>query len=223
MPGDQVIPRPPGVRPGAPAPWAALPAERRRGIGLDRVRAALDRTGPAVASEPLLPVELDTPREAAVLAALFEEDGEARVVLTRRSSRLRSHRGEVAFPGGRADEGEDLLAAALREATEEVGLDPAAVEIVGELGRLTTRSSGAWITPFVGVLDARPSLVASPAEVELVFDVALADLLADGVYRQELWGDHDVYFFELDHDTVWGATARMLRELLEAVTTPLAG
>ena len=218
MPGAQVIPRPAAARPGDPAPWAHLPPERRRGIGLDRVRRALARTGPAVAWPPLLPVELDTPRQAAVLVTLFEERGEARVVLTRRSSRLRAHSGEVAFPGGRADEGEDLLAAALREATEEVGLDPTAVEVVGELGRLSTWSSRAFITPFVGLLAARPHLVASPAEVELVFDVALAELLADGVYREELWGDHDVHFFELEHDTVWGATARMLRELLEAVT-----
>lgn len=163
-------------------------------------------------------------RSSAVLVALFDEAGEARVVLTRRASTLRSHTGEVSFPGGRVDDGESPLAAALREATEEIGLDPAHVDIVGSLTALRTISSPSSITPFVGVLAARPVLTPNPEEVELIFDVALADLLADGVFREERWDipngppDRAIYFFELDHDLVWGATARILFELLVAVT-----
>ncbi|HZN14182.1 MAG TPA: CoA pyrophosphatase [Acidimicrobiales bacterium] len=160
--------------------------------------------------------------QAAVLAALFEEDGEARVILTRRAAHLRSHTGEVSFPGGRLDEGEDALAAALRESAEEVGLEPSSVDIIGELSPLATVGSRSAITPFVGVLAARPDLVANPAEVELAFDVSLAELMNDGVFREERWRwagieDRPMYFFDLPDDTIWGATARMLYELLELV------
>jgi 8-oxo-dGTP pyrophosphatase MutT (NUDIX family) len=164
-----------------------------------------------------------TAKPSAVLAVLFEEYGEARVLLTRRSSRLRNHTGEVAFPGGRLEPGEEALAAALREAAEEVGLDPNLVEIIGELSPLATLSSGSAITPFVGIVEQRPVLHPNPAEVELAFDVALADLLADGIYWEERWqmgglGERAVHFFALGEDVVWGATGRMLRELLDLVT-----
>ena len=79
---------------------------------------------------------------AAVLVPLFERDGETRVVLTRRAAHLRTHTGEVSFPGGRLDSGESPEAGALREAAEEVGLDPAQVEVVGRLTPLATFSSG---------------------------------------------------------------------------------
>jgi 8-oxo-dGTP pyrophosphatase MutT (NUDIX family) len=114
-----------------------------------------------------------------------------------------------------------LVAAALREAHEEINLDPASVTVIGALGSLTTVSSAALITPWVGILDRRPSLVANPAEVERVFDVALADLMADGVHHSERWAragvDIELQFFELPGDIVWGATGRVLMELLTRV------
>jgi 8-oxo-dGTP pyrophosphatase MutT (NUDIX family) len=124
---------------------------------------------------------------AAVLVALFEEDEEARVLLTVRSSRLRSHRGEVAFPGGRLDPGESIDAGALREAFEEVGLDPDQVTIIGHLSALPTVSSNTLMTPVVATLPGRPSTRAAPDEVSRIFDVALAELVADGVFREEWW------------------------------------
>lgn len=160
---------------------------------------------------------------AAVLVPIFEEEGEARIVLTRRASTLRSHTGEVSFPGGRLDEGESPLDAALREASEEIGLDPGEVEILGQLAPLATLSARSGITPFVGVLRGRPQLVPNPAEVELAFDVAVADLLDDDVFTEERWdfdamADRAIYFFHLPDDIVWGATARILFELLELIT-----
>ena len=220
MPPKQRIPRPEGARPGDEPPWAALEPSARVGLSLDRVRKALQTVGPA----DLFPALPYAAQPAAVLIPLFEEAGETHVVLTRRAAHLRSHTGEVSFPGGRLDEGEAPLAAALREATEEVGIDPAAVEIVGELAPLATLSSRSGITPFVGVLSGRPNLRPNPAEVELAFDIALADLIAPGVYRSELWqfptgtGDRPIHFFHLPHDIVWGATARILHELLDLVT-----
>jgi 8-oxo-dGTP pyrophosphatase MutT (NUDIX family) len=157
-----------------------------------------------------------------VLVALFEEEGRARVVLTRRSGRLRSHTGQVSFPGGLVDEGEAARDAALREAAEEVGIDPASVEVLGVLSPLTTLSTQAQLTPFVGLLAGRPELAPNPAEVDRAFDVALEELAADGVYRQEVWEvdgqSRPVHFFELDGETVWGATAQVLFELLVLVS-----
>lgn len=192
-----------------------MPPARRSGLTLAVVRTALTH-----------PVDIDrvpaAGRESAVLAALFEAGGETRVVLTRRASTMRSHRSEVSFPGGRVDPDETLVGAALREAWEEIALDPAAVEIIGTLTPLTTISSGALIHPFVGVLAGPPVTRANPAEVELVFDVALADLLADGIHHVEHWEiggiRRDLHFFDLGTDIVWGATGRMLAELLNRVT-----
>jgi 8-oxo-dGTP pyrophosphatase MutT (NUDIX family) len=158
-----------------------------------------------------------------VLCALFEEEGEAHVILTRRSSNLRSHTGEVSFPGGRLDEGEPAVDAALRETREEVGIEPSTVEILGRLSPLVTVQGHVLISPFVGALPARPALVPNPAEVERAFDVSLAELVSDGVFREELWDfpgavgerGRSISFFELRGDTVWGATAWMLRDLLE--------
>lgn len=157
-----------------------------------------------------------------MLAPVYEEDGQVKVVLTRRAQHLRSHRGEVSFPGGGQDPGEDLLTTACREAHEEVGLDPAQVEIIGELDHLATVMSRSFIVPFVGALRGRPDLVPSPAEVELILHVALDDLLADGVYHEERWGlppmDRPLVFFEIEGDTIWGATGTMLRNLLALAT-----
>lgn len=177
--------------------------------------------------EPGIPLaELPAPpgaRPSAVLVPVFEDGGEAHVVLTRRGSWLRSHSSQVAFPGGRVEPGETPEEAALREAYEEVALDPASVEVVGPLTPIATLSAVNAIEPFVGVLPARPALVANPAEVERVFDVPFSELLDLEVFREERWGiagvERPMYFFELDGETVWGATARILFELLVRLTT----
>jgi len=153
---------------------------------------------------------------------LYESGGQVHVVLTRRAQHLRSHRGEVSFPGGGQDPGEDLWQTALREAREETALDPASVELIGELDHLRTITSRSFIVPYVGELPGRPDLVASPNEVEHILHVPLSELLAEGVFREERWGiasmDRPIYFFELVGDTIWGATAAMLRNLLALLT-----
>jgi 8-oxo-dGTP pyrophosphatase MutT (NUDIX family) len=212
--GPQVIPRPPGTRPGGPPPWSTLPPDERR-ISVDDLRAAFrGRCGAASAVEGHEDV-----RPSAVLAAFWEHEGEVEVLLTRRSSALRSHSGEIAFPGGRVEPGEAMDAAAVREAVEEVALDPAGVEILGELDHLMTVSSRSFIVPFVGLLPGRPNgLVPNPDEVDAVLFVTLRELLDDDVYREERWTwdelERRIHFFELVGDTLWGATASMLRQLL---------
>jgi 8-oxo-dGTP pyrophosphatase MutT (NUDIX family) len=218
--GDQIIPRPLNARPGRPAPWAALPLEARRPALAD-VRAALAAAGPAHPSERELLPEVD--RAAAVLAPLYEHDGQLFVVLTRRTWELRSHSGEVSFPGGRQDDGEDLWRTALREAQEEVALDPATVERIGELDHLATVTSRSFIVPYVGALTARPATIANPQEVSAVLHVPVAELLDPAIFREERWTfpwaeDRPIFFFELVGDTVWGATGAMLRQLLGLVT-----
>jgi len=236
-PGLQVIPRPPRHRPGGPAAWARLPAGERRHVTVDRVAGAVrdrNRSGDAPSGDRQVAEFIrsfsgidPSVRPSAVLVALFEEAGEARVVLTVRSSRMRSHRGEVAFPGGRLDAGEGTDDAALREAQEEVGLDPSAVTLVGHLTAMPTVSSNTLMTPVVATLSTRPALVGGPDEVDRVFDVGLAELLEDGVFREEWWaipgrpgrdgrtgGEFPVWFFQAGGEVIWGATARVLTELL---------
>jgi 8-oxo-dGTP pyrophosphatase MutT (NUDIX family) len=203
-------------------------------VSLAAVRSALAHAGRTPDSEvaglveelPGIPV-LDTPSSNAVLLALFEEDGEARVVLERRSNALRRHRGEVSFPGGRIEPGESPVDAALREAHEEVGIDPTGVEVVGWLRPLRTYSGASVIHPYVGVLSARPSLAVEPAEVAYAFDVAIGELLDEGVFREEQWrrdadgvaGYVTIYVFEAGGETIWGATARILAELCALVAS----
>lgn len=215
--GPQRIPRPPGVRPGAPPPWADLAPEERR-ISLDQVRDVFASIAPAHRS----PREGRVDRASAVLAALYEDQGETWIILTRRSAALRVHSGEVSFPGGGQDDGEDLRDTARREACEEVGLDSSLVEIIGELDHLSTITSNSFIVPYVALLSEPPQLHPSPAEVDAVLRVRLSELLDPAIFREERWDifgtDRPMWFFELVGDTVWGATAAMLRQLLGFAT-----
>ena len=206
--GAQQIPRPEACTQHNDPPWP------------NGASWALDELVDSVssASAPLQPAFPEA-RVSAVLVALFDGESGVEVLLTRRSMELRNHRGEISFPGGRLDSGETPIETALREASEEVGLDPTAPTIVGELGHLNTMVSQSYIVPIVAVLDERPQLVAETAEVDRVLWTPLAEFSMPGTYRFERWGispsDHALHFFELDDETVWGATAYMLMELLK--------
>lgn len=218
--GEQRIPRPPDARTGGPPPWSHVPADRRR-LSLAEVRercAALPPPQPP-------PLVMPGSRPAAVLVPLFEAEAEAHVVLTKRPETMPTHQGEVSFPGGGMRAGVDAtpLDAALRETEEEIGLPPAAVEIVAELDTLATVGSRFTITPFVGLVDSLPRLVPHPGEVVKVLEVPLSALLEDGAFHEEFWGSPDraISFFELPGETVWGATARVLVGFLSHLTASL--
>jgi 8-oxo-dGTP pyrophosphatase MutT (NUDIX family) len=221
-----------------------LPDVERSGITVARILKAIEALGqsgpvPAdigsdrVLGPSVLVNESYAPAvrfvNAAVLAAFFDEDSEARLIFTRRASSLRSHRGEVSFPGGRLDSGETPAAAAIREAYEEVALNPAEVTTVGWIHPVLTLVSGSLIMPVLATVPARPHLVASPDEVARIFDVSLRQLADPEIFHEERWsipgrqipGSPDnsfaVWFFEVEGEMIWGATARMIHELLSIV------
>lgn len=220
--GPQFIPRPELWLPGRPAPWSTL-AETPK-VDREVVRGAFPREQKGTPS----PVERDGASPSAVLVPLFDDDdGDLKLVLTRRSWELRTHRGEVSFPGGRVESGETPAQAALREAWEEVDLDRDSVELLGELDHLTTVTRRAYIVPVVGLLAEPPRLTPNPSEVDEVLVVPVSELMAPEVFREERWGTEElsrpIYFFELFGDTVWGATAAVLRQMLSRLVGVDAG
>lgn len=162
-----------------------------------------------------------TPRDAAVLVLLYPDtEGETRVVLIERTQRGH-HAGEVSFPGGRAEPGDpDPVATALREAGEEVGLDPdaAGVRVVGQLERFWIPISDFAVTPVVALADRPPVLVAQPSEVSRILEPPVAMFLPDApvsIVERRSVGGWDLRYghFPLDGLSVWGATARILSQL----------
>jgi 8-oxo-dGTP pyrophosphatase MutT (NUDIX family) len=164
-----------------------------------------------------------TARPAAVLIPLFERDGAWHVVLTQRTNTVSSHKGQVAFPGGRVDpEDRDAVDTALREAEEEIGLRRADVRVLGVLDDLLTVSQ--WrITPVVGVIPAAYAFTPSTDELSDIFDVPLS-LFADPANLRVEQRDGalpgppiEVYHFDYKGYDIWGATARILRNLMRVI------
>lgn len=165
-----------------------------------------------------LAIELRGNTDAAVLVPLYVEGGELHAVFTKRREDLRRHPGEISFPGGRYDEGEaDLRATALREAHEEIGLPPDAVEILGALQPTPTIATGYAVYPFVGLIEPGRVWTLSAREVAEVIELPLS-ALRDGYARRRLLRRGlpirtDTYLVG-DH-LIWGATARILSDLFE--------
>jgi len=161
-------------------------------------------------------------REAAIVVPVVTRAGGESILFTKRADHLSDHPGQMAFPGGgREPEDSDLLATALREAEEEIGLDPKAVHVVGRLDdiRTITRYS---VRPFVGRIPDRDYLP-SDQEVAEIVALPVSELTDLDNYESEHrdhphYGEIRLHFFYVDGYTVWGATARMLVQLLELAT-----
>lgn len=183
---------------------------------VDRIAAALALASPA----EMLPGDViegseDPLRQAAVLIAITDRPDPG-VLLTVRHGDLRDHGGQVAFPGGRIDDGEDARAAALREAYEELALDPALVQVIGEADHYRT-ITGFGVTPIVALVPPDLPLTPNPAEVADWFEAPLAFVLdpANHLRREILYKGRMRHYFEINWEErrIWGATAAMLVNL----------
>jgi len=211
--GPQKIPRPEQWKPGAPAPWAG---QNQRSITLENIERAISTFEPSANAG-----ETKDRRRSAVLVPIYfrPQDG-LHVILTRRSAMMKHHTHEVSFPGGNEEpEDKDLWETAVREAHEEIGLDPSLPRRIGSLDSFVTVGSNSHVTPIVATLDTVPELEANPIEVEEIIHISLTELFDPAIFREEIWELRDgqtrpVFFFELIGNTVWGATAAMLRQFL---------
>ncbi|MET3437529.1 CoA pyrophosphatase [Sphingomonas sp. 1185] len=164
----------------------------------------------------ILPETAATPTAAAVLVPVTDR-AEPGLVLTQRTEHLRNHAGQIAFPGGRADPGDvDLVATALREAEEEIGLSPHAVTVIGLADRYRT-VTGFEVTPVLGVIPPDLTLYPSEAEVANLFEVPLAYVLDPAHHRRVSapWRGQTRHFYEIlwNDRRIWGATAAMIVNL----------
>jgi 8-oxo-dGTP pyrophosphatase MutT (NUDIX family) len=165
-------------------------------------------------------IEVPGRTSAAVLVPLYVDRGEVHAVFTKRRAELRRHAGEISFPGGRRDDGDDTLAAtALREAEEEIGLPREQVELAGALPPTPTIVTSYRIHPFVGVIRPGHAWVPQPSEVESVLELSLPALVR-GHAMKRLVGKgvpFKTVTYTVDEHLVWGATARIVESLLDRV------
>lgn len=178
---------------------------------------------PALVSRPYLPADAALATPAAVLVIIHYHKDRPHVFLTKRSSNLKSHTGEISFPGGRYVEGDGtFLKTALRETAEEVGIEFTIDQIVGCLSAVRTMTSNHFIVPFVTIQDILPQYRISSSEVEVVIDVPLIETLES----IELDTEHyhlakDAFKFTYGKNVIWGATARVLKQMHDILLRPL--
>ena len=216
--GPQVIPRPAEWRHIEVSGWTAPEPFTTASIG----EALAQYTPGEILRGPAVDRPKKQGRRSAVLVAVYDGADGPTTILTRRPPHMRKHAGEIAFPGGAHDEtDESLWHTALREAEEEVALDPSLPRRLGDLDRFVTGASFSLVQPVVVALDVEPTLTASPDEVDLILHVPLAELMSTDVYRAEEWfwnNDWQVmHFFDIEGETIWGATALMIHNLLEVI------
>src|SRR3712207_1036757 len=204
-------------------------ARLREAIGrpLDAWREVYDSFSPIDVEtgerRPRVPPPGADSRRAAVLVPVLLEPEGARLVYTVRRDHLPDHAGQISFPGGSMEPGDDsLLETALREAEEEIDLSPDLVEVIGELEEMYIPPSNFRVSPFVGLLPPEAELVMAPDEVEAIFTVSLDELMSPETFRRVPWTrdgrDYMVPVFAVEDSNarrnIWGATAAITASLL---------
>ncbi len=159
-------------------------------------------------------------RRAAVLLPLFKKEGEYHILFTRRTDQVEHHKGQISFPGGRQEKRDkDLLATALREAQEEMGIEEKDVHILGELDDICTATTDFCVSPFVALIPYPYPFRINRQEIAEIMEVPLSVLLGERGFRQELrerdGEPFEVYFYQHKGHTIWGATAGILKQLLD--------
>ena len=144
-----------------------------------------------------------------------DDEGVNRLILTKRPMTMPTHAGDLAFPGGRPDDGDGgPVGTALREAEEEVGIDPKSVMVLGFLPAIHTIEFSLMVVPVVGWMEGVPELQPSPREVDKVLEPPVEIFSDENNWRFETWRGHKVWFFDLEGEVLWGATAHMVRQLV---------
>lgn len=165
--------------------------------------------------DALPPVAAPSGARAAVLVPLYPDtEGQMRVILTKRPDDMRTHPGDVVFPGGKIEDGEGPEDAAIREAWEEIRLEPSNVTVIGGLEPVTTRNRANLIVPVVARLDGPQELVADQTEVDVIIEPRVAELMDESRWRIQDFMGHELWFFEFAEGILWGATAFMMRDFL---------
>jgi 8-oxo-dGTP pyrophosphatase MutT (NUDIX family) len=181
------------------------------------VRLHAERLARTLRERETKQAQIDGFARSAVLIPVLRGEHEDFVLFTQRTERVEHHKGQISFPGGRLDPGESLIDCALREAREEVGIDPAAVQVLGALDETWTPTRYV-ISPFVGLLPRPPRFETSADEIERLLVLPLRRLLNPDRYDENemthLGRSAAVPFYYIDELIIWGATARMLRQFL---------
>ena len=159
-------------------------------------------------------------KDGAALLLAYPHDETLHIALTVRGSGLRNHTGQVSLPGGRVDDGETIEQAALREANEEIGVDPSFVEVLGRLTPLHIPVSGYLLHPVIGFTSMRPAFQRAEWEVARIIEAPVSLLSDPAVLKREVRTrvvkgqsiDVNVPYFDIDGEKVWGATAMVLAE-----------
>lgn len=211
--GRQHVPRPDVVGTGPPAAWAGRPD-----VAAALTRASLEAA--VAVQRPDQVITVPNMRDAAVLVPFLDGPSGLELILVKRGSTAPAHAGEIAFPGGICDvDDPDPTGTALREAEEEVGLARSDVDVIGPLERVSTVATAFTVTPVVGWVGQVRDWVPQPGEIEAVLRVPVVDLVDPGAYHAETWvrPEWEVHFFDIEGETIWGLTARILEGLLRRV------